>query len=303
MGNTFLERDQLELMRQIPTEAIPHGTDIPVRHFQTLVDSTGFSPIFMELGAGDGRKASELREQLHALVLARDVNPQAVETANQMGIFAEVSDARGTEIGAWDWYSRYFYECFTVVYAEGLLCNQRGDDWEAVLREAELYTTPTGRIFIADVCRPEEENPLFRGAFPDEDAYISYIDLWERRLEANRIVAEQLGIPFTYGEFMVAKPGPHKTEQDWGHPDTLAKLYSSDEFERWAQHLDSAKVIAHAKSIGLTTVVNEPDVFYSRMGFPLNGRVFGFEKGPRFKVHPVFKGMTHEERKRMSGVI
>ena len=79
--------------------------------------------------------------------------------------------------------------------------------------------------------------------------------------------------------------------------------YSSDEFERWAQHLDSAEVIAYADSLGLTTVVNEPDVFYSRMGFPLNGRVFGFEKGPRFKVHPVFKGMTHEERKRMSGVI
>lgn len=66
------------------------------------------------------------------------------------------------------------------------------------------------------------------------------------------------------------------------------------------QHLDFQEVVAYAESLGLRTVVNEPALNYSREGFPLNGRVFGFEKGPRFKEHPIFKGMTHKERRQIA---
>lgn len=43
-------------------------------------------------------------------------------------------------------------------------------------------------------------------------------------------------------------------------------------------------------------VVDEPAIFYSREGLPLNGWICGFEKGEVFEVHPLYQGMTHEER-------
>lgn len=204
MGFPEKELDQIGLMKEIPIGAIPHGTDISLHHFTEHRRLTGFSPIYLELGAGDGAKALELRQYLHAMVLALDINPHAVEEANRRGIFAELGDARRVEINGWDWFTRYFLETFTAVYAQGLLCNQRGDDWKRIMRVAQLFVTPKGRIFFSDIRRLEAENPLFRAAFQDDRAYNFYEERWHERYEANRIAAERLGIPIADGEIMVA---------------------------------------------------------------------------------------------------
>lgn len=283
--------NQLRLLSEIPAQNIASGCDIPLSLFSEYVRH---GSALVEMGAGTGAKAELIKNIRRCAILALDINPLAVEQTKQRGFVSTVSDVRRFEVGDWDRASLMLLEHMSGVYAEGVLCNQQGDDWKKVLTSADIFLQPEGHLLFADVSQARFDKQLIP-YFGDPHLVEVYNDAWYGRYERNQQAAERLGIGINYGEFMVAKMGEHK-DLEWGNVDDLVQLFDSPYLERWAQHLDRFSVLNHLQQLGLKTVEEHNMVYFSRTGMPLNGWVVVCQKGERFKYYPWYAGHTEEER-------
>jgi len=296
MGPEFRDKPQLDLLAHMPPRDIAHGTRIPISLFEYYLSRSGRTPILLELGASTGDRATSLQQHLKAFVLAIEINPDAVKEAKTKPIFVIQGDARRVDfentIAAILW-----IESFGGVYSEGLLCNQWGDDWKRVLTTMHIALAPEGYCFISDVARCDRYNESVAQFFSTSEAYAEYRERWRRRYRENAIAQSYLGMPIDYGSFMVTKPGTKKDNDiEWGNAEELVRLYKSDQFERWARHIDSEEVSRFMVGLGMKEMHNESSMWYSRIHKPLAGFIAVWQKGPLYQYHPVYRGLTEVER-------
>ncbi len=294
------DRQQIDLLAQVPVPDIPQGTDIPLEFFTEYIVNTETSPILIELGAGDGAKAEQVRNTIKGMVTTVDINANAVRKAQERGMMGFVADVRRFEIFK-GLASLVLLESNPGVYMQGVLCNQQELDWQRVLTTADILTRPEGYVFIADVIQPEVHQTYLAEACGGAGEVQAYVQKWHQRYDANMEACSRLGIPLHYGEFMVAKPGQDKA-LEWQNADTLVRLFQSDTFERWAHHIPESDIKSYLHQLGLTELRFEPRVWWSRpsgnqqIRNPLPGFVGVWQKGNRFKYHPWYAGGTMEDR-------
>lgn len=282
---------QIDRLAQMPLRNVPSGCDIPIELFVKYVGSMQDGHIMTEFGAGDGEKTTIVRKAIHGLVIAADINKNIETQGYKKGFFGYEADVRRAEI-FYDWASALLLvELHSGVFMEGVLCNQHLNDWKFVLEAADIITKPTGYILIGDIFNYDSKNDLLPQRFRAQSKFEQRKSLWLARYENNQRAAEILGLTIAPYEFMVAKPGKNK-HIEWGDAQTLVKLLQSDNFERWAQHLNADDVIAFLDARGLSIVENSESVFKSRQGMPLNGRVIVAQKGEVYRYRPWHKGYT-----------
>lgn len=297
-------RQQIDLLAKMPVHDIPLGTDIPLEFFTDCFVNTHVPPILIELGAGDGRKADEVRSITNGTVTTVDINTDAVEKAQMRGLMGLRADIRSFDIfhGLG---SLALLESYPGVFMQGVLCNQQLSDWQRVMTTANVLMRPGGYLLIADVIQPEISQEFMTKVCESEGGIEAYVALWRRRYQANFIAASALGIPVAYGEFMVAKPGEEK-QHEWGDSKELISLYQSENLERWAHHIPETDIRSSLARLGFGQVRYEPRIWWSRPSgieqkrYPLAGFVGIWQKGALFQYHPWYAGGTladREERK------
>jgi SAM-dependent methyltransferase len=282
---------QLQLLAEAPIDTIPHGCDIPIGLFKKYRHSE--KPIYLEVGSGTGEKAERIKNIFHGLVTVTDINEHAIKLAESRGLFGFTADAGNFFAERDDAYSLSWVELYPHVYMEGVLCNQEQDTWMPVLTNVDFNLMADGYFYFADIGRVDQPNNTIQRTMTREER-LEYERAWMKRYEANQQAAKILGKKIADAQFMVVKPGEHKS-REWGTADELVDLYYSDDFERWAQHLDWRQVNRFLTEIGLRRLYHRDTVFKSREDKPLPGIVEVWQKGSTFKYSPLHKGYTVEE--------
>lgn len=253
---------QKELQKHVSLDDIPSGARIPNHLFQILTPPA----TIVDFGGGKGFKAHELRRIGYTVVVA-DINPEAITHALSFGLPALEVDI--TEISTVDSIRAFFSRNVDAVVMEALLCNLVGNDWQKALRHAHELLKEEGLLFIADVLRVDQPNPLLDVNV--DDTFLVWRRDWEERYRNNT----QLGLP--WGTFVVARPGVNKSIE-YGPPELLTYLVGSDNFERYALHLNEIELIDYCASIGFEVILFEYMVWQSRENKPLSGCVLICQK-------------------------
>jgi len=128
--------------------------------------------------------------------------------------------------------SGHFGEVYGSVNMQGLLVNVPGGR-EKILAVADRLVTPGGHLFVTEVMRCDEYNPVLMREM-GEQKYHAYISAWKHRYAVN----EHIGLP--YGTVVVAKPGVNK-QLEWGSQNDLLSILegageTTSVFERICEH-------------------------------------------------------------------
>ena len=228
--------------------AVLHGCEVPESLIvQLLPASEDEWRLVVDMGAGDGRKAEQLARLPGYAVFPRDINVNAVRECLRKGLigsgFGDVTRFESWPLGPGS--VPFFLEGMDAVLMEGLLCNLAGPeiDWKRAVRVAHMHTSPSRYLFIADVLRADEENPVLREVL-GEAKFGSWRNQWNGRYKANN----EAGLG--YGEFVVANPG-NANFLAWGGPKDIKSLIASKRhFQRYARHFTVDEITREVEQVG-----------------------------------------------------
>lgn len=282
-----LETEQRRLLQRAKPADILHGTRIS----QSIIEQHIPGGILADFGGASGEN-SRARELAGFRVMVFDVNPEAVLAAKKRGLVAVAMDLRHFAIPAYGILSAIHIEMFKAIIMEGLCCNvvddQGSEGLRRVMQTAHILNRPDGYMFIADVLHPGDENLVMLEHLGNEE-YRRWQSQYAHRLD----ICQAAGLPENVAA--VLKPGLNKTFEWCDDPEVIKQLIKMNLIERYVQYLPRQTYEDTAFALGYRLVRWEYQVWYSRTG-PLSGFIAVFQKGDRFAYHPVYHGMTLEER-------
>ncbi len=283
---SFLVETQAKALRQMDANSIPQGATFPIELIAKYDLShngiTLISDTIIDAGCGMGKSKRLLDQGFNAIGI--DINTEAVAGANAKGLRSFEHDV--TKIGFTEHPAGAIIgvEGYGAFLAEGLFCNLIGTQPEKFLKVVDYYLAPGGKIFVADMLQPQEEEEYLKNvAHLGETEYQKLVYLWNRRYSIN----EKIGLP--RGTFVVVRPGEYK-KFEWGDEETVAKLKASSHFERFARHYTKEEIKSLFFKIGYEQKEFIPTVFYSRTNDPLLGFFLVYQKPEKYRYHPFFYG-------------
>lgn len=245
-----ISNENLNYYRQIHAENIPSGLTFPFEMIMRYAHELEWGPTglmkgrgeVLDIAGGAGKNTIELKKRRFTPVLI-DINEYAVDMLKMRDFFAYVSNVlkfgdnlSGTEM--------VYLEHFPLTLINAVFSSV---PFKELLKVADAYTAPGGKILIADFVAADIGHAELR----------SRLDWgrkkWERRYRDNSRAFQDLDM--TYRTFLVVKPSEKKAEYEWkDDPGILREIWErrdeklgsnplSGIFERFASHPDPQAIL------------------------------------------------------------
>ena len=282
-------------IERLKPREIASSTRVPVELIRKYVPPYS---VLLDVGPGRANYWGEIKRTVgDVVIMGLELNPLAVALINNQDWpwFAYEGDVTVLGDGLEDGAIAGEVEFYHGILAQALFPSlvEKGA-WKRALEVIDVMMRPGGHLLVSDFPRADRRSSyieLLRRGLVTEDLVETNIAWWQWRYEQNGLVFPDL----EELSFVVAKPSENK-ELEWGTAKELKRLGESDDFERFARHMDVDEWSEFLRGrLQYELMERQWTVWLSRGGGWYPGFIDVWQKSKVYRYHPWKQGLREDD--------